>query len=114
LFDSNLQVRNRIEVQAGSRYFLLDLSRIPHPEPKVLASACKALPAGLGSGNLTWTIEGVGGTPSVVLLALPRGSPREVKLDGVPVDHSQLSSSGPLLWVRFVNKSIPRQLTLSY
>jgi hypothetical protein len=114
LFDADLQVRTQVQVNPGARCFLLDLTRVDGGEPKVLASACKALAADGAAASLSWTVEGVEGTPAVILLSLPQGTPRTVTLDGIPLDPSQSSSSGHLFWLRFFNRSSPRRLTLSY
>jgi hypothetical protein len=114
LFDANLQVVTEIRVTAGSRYFLLDLSRISGNEPRVLASACKALVTNKGPRGLSMAVEGVEGTPAVILIYSPRADPREITLMGKPLDRPQDSSVGHLLWLRFANQSSPRELKLTF
>ena len=82
--------------------------------PRVLASACKALPAKASAKTLALTVEGVVGTPAIVLVHAPNGAPRAVTLAGEPVKEVQYSAENRLLWVRFANQSQPRELLLQF
>ena len=53
--------------------------------PKVLASACKALPAGHDEHIASWTVEGVGATNAVVLIASAK-APKTVQLEQKVID----------------------------
>jgi hypothetical protein len=110
LLDPELRVRNSVELAPASRAFLLDLAALKLKQPQVLASACKALP--VKSGSLAWIIEGVAGTPGVLLAHMPR-QPGSVQLDGNVLSSWEYSSEQKLLWVRFQNESRPRQLQIS-
>ena len=76
LFDPELAVRREIEVLPASRWFLLDLDQPQAKGMTILASACKALV--LPSSGSAWrgVVEGVAGTPAVVLLRTT-GAPRD-------------------------------------
>jgi hypothetical protein len=104
LFDPTLAVRRSFPLEPGRKGFLLDLEEATGSadEPRVLASACKALPV-VGQPG-AWTVEGVGDTPAVLLLA---GTAKEVTLDGEAVD---FESAEGLTWVRFPNEPRPRVL----
>ena len=113
LFDPGLLVRTNICVGPGSRFFLLDLEAWPGRGPQVLASACKALPAGHSARHPSWTVEGVADTPAVVLLRVPR-QPHRVTLAGEPISECEYSAADHLLWVRFTNRAEPRELALAF
>jgi hypothetical protein len=114
LFDPDLQVSTRIAISPGSRYFLLDLNQTTGGEPKVLASACKALVSEQGPASLSLTVEGVEGTPVVVLIYSPRGAPRSITLAGKPLETTKFSDADHLLWIRFTNESARRELKLLF
>ncbi len=113
LFDPELRVRDGITLQPRARCFLLDLAAQKSTAPQVLASACKALPAGTGSQKLSLTVEGVAGTPAVVLIRAP-GKPRTITLASQQLDSYEYSADRKLLWVRFQNESSPRQLLVEF
>jgi len=79
-----------------------------------LASACKALPSESAPGRLVFSVQGVEGTPAVVLLSIPQGVPKSITLDGRLLEGEQSVSSGNLLWLRFTNTSSPQNLSLSF
>lgn len=106
LFDPALRVIPGFALDQGAKALLLDLDAVPQgAAPRILAAACKALPVPGASGE--WTVEGVGGTPAVVLLRAPL--PTRVTLDGQAVDFRHEDG---LLWVRFANEPRPRVLRL--
>ncbi len=111
LFDPALKVQREIELKAGTRSFLLDLDRVPGE--RLLASACKALPREAGSGALEWTVEGIEGTPAIVLLATPR-KPKAVTLEGQPVATTEYSEPDKLLHIQFPNTAGPRVLRVEF
>ena len=93
--------------------FLLDLKAVKSSKPRVLASACKALLTKNEGKRMTWTVEGVGDTPALVLVASDK-PPRTVELSShVPVTHSYNLAEG-LLYVRFTNEARPRELTIEF
>jgi hypothetical protein len=114
LFDAQLQVRTEIKLAPAARCFLLDLDSVKGAAPRVLASACKTLPAKNSSNGELWlTVEGVGGTPAVVLLHAPK-PPRQVTLAGQSLNDFNHSVAEKLLWIRFTNESGPRELQVVF
>ena len=113
LFDADLRVLREITIEPASRWFLLDLDAPEASKPHLLASACKALPAEESSARLSYTVEGVGQTPAIVLLRLPK-PPRRVVLAGEPLENPEYSAEDKLLWLRFENESVPRNLTVEF
>jgi hypothetical protein len=113
LFDPELRVRRGVTLAPGARFFLLDLDAAELKKARVLASACKALPLKKDIHSLTLAVEGVAGTPAIVLLSAPE-PPRAVTLAGQPCGQCQYSASERLLWVRFPNESSPRELRLEF
>jgi hypothetical protein len=97
----------------GARLLLLDLDAVGGAGPRVLASACKALPLAADRHLLRLAVEGVGNTPAVVLLRAPR-SPKSVTLTGEPALKFVYSSAERLLWVRFPNTAQPRELNVQF
>jgi dTMP kinase len=95
--------------------FLLDLDAVKPltpPVPRVLASACKALPEP-GEPGRAWTVEGVGDTPAIVLLSCPQ-PPRKITLEGTPDPLFEYDAPSQLLRVRFLNTAGPRRLALEF
>jgi len=113
LFDSDLRVQDAITLASGSRFFLLDLAASSGGRPRLLASACKALPARSGVGSFSLTVEGVANTAAVVLLHLPK-APRSVALAGQPLESFEYSQRDRLLWIRFNNEARPRELQVRF
>lgn len=108
LFDPELKIQKEIEVKPGSRSFLLNLDRLETERPMVIAAACKTLPKDTQN---SWTVEGVGNTPAIVLISCPE-KPKAVKLAGVPLDDINYDQESKLLYVRFANTPSPRELTI--
>lgn len=113
LFDPELCVREQVKLDAGVRLFLLDLDLVKGKEPRVLASACKALSVKVTPGALTLAVEGVGNTPAVVLVRAP-GKPRDVTLAGQPLTSFVYSAKDGLLWLRFANEARMRELAVTW
>jgi hypothetical protein len=113
LFDPELVVRREIEVLPASRWFLLDLDQPQAKGMAILASACKA--QALPPGESAWrgVVEGVAGTPAVVLLRTT-GAPRAITLASEPLSDWRWDEPEQLLWVRFNNSSSPRELTVAF
>ena len=84
---------------------------IRSPIGAVLASACKALPLKRDKAKLTWTVEGVGNTPAIVLISSPR-PPRSITLDGTAI--TDFSHADGLLHIRFPNEARPRELSVEF
>ena len=113
LFDPRLRVSNAVKLSPGSRSFLLDLKSVYGNEPRLLASACKALPAMRSATEITFTVEGVGRTPAILLFHAPK-PPREVTLNGQPLTDFEYAAAEKLLWVQFPNEAHPRELKLRF
>jgi hypothetical protein len=114
LFDPTLALQKSFTVSPGSRYFLLDLDAVKSPAPRLIASACKALPfAGSEIGRRTWTVEGVGNTPAIVLIATA-AAPKSITLDGTAITDFTHSPDDGLLHIRFPNEPRPRQLAVEF
>ena len=113
LFDPELKVRRTVTLDPATRVFLLDLDAMKSKSPRLLASACKALPSKREDGKSAWTVEGVGNTPGLVLLSATK-APRSVLLDGKPVDSSTHDPAEGLLHIRFPNEARPRELVIEF
>ncbi len=121
LFDPELKVQRVVSLSSGARAFLLDLDAVKSPTPRLLASACKALPVRSASeggaadavNRLAWTVEGVGATPAIVLVAAAK-APRLVSLEGQAIDTYAYDADEGLLRIRFSNESRPRELVVTF
>ena len=113
LFDSELRVQNDVSIAPGSRWFLLDLDAARTNRPHLLASACKALPSGRTRDQISFTVEGVGGTPAIMLLESIK-APRAVTLDGKILTTFEYSAKERLLWIHFQNDVVPRELVVQF
>ena len=113
LFDPELAPQHRIVLEPGKRVFLLDLDIVKSPKPQLLASACKALLTKKEGTGITWTVEGVGETPALVLISSTT-RPRSVQMDQQALDSFTFNEAEGLLYVRFMNESRPRNLTIEF
>jgi len=113
LFDPELKVRRTVVLEPGTRAFLLDLDAAGSATPQVIASACKALPSERAGGGAAWTVEGVGDTPAVVLIATTK-APRSVRLEQHPLTSYTYDPAEGLLYVRFPNEARPRDLVVEF
>jgi hypothetical protein len=113
LFDPELRVQRNVTLNPGARVFLLDLDAVSSRQPRLLASAAKALPRPASGHTRSWTVEGVGNTPAVFLFSASR-APKSVRLDQVAVDAVHFDPAEGLLHVRFPNESRPRILEIEF
>jgi hypothetical protein len=113
LFDPDLRVRSEVTLTSNSRYFLLDLDSPEIKQSRLLACACKALPKESTDSRLTWTVEGVGDTPAVLLLQSAK-PPHHVILAGRPLEAFEYSDKNKLIWLRFDNTPSSRDLTVEF
>lgn len=113
LFDPELRVRRTVELKPGSRFFLFDLEFAAARKPEVLAAACRVLVRQQDAKSLALAVEGVGGTPAVVLLRTIR-SPQAVTLDGKELTQFNWSPEEKLLWVKCENEPRLRELMISF
>jgi hypothetical protein len=112
LFDSELKVQRSVTLNAGTRVFLLDIGAAKSATPRLLASACKALPA-KRDRDLAWTVEGVGEIPAVVLISTAK-PPSSIQLEQKPLESSTYDPAEGLLHVRFPNEARPRDLAVDF
>jgi hypothetical protein len=112
LFDPKLRVVSKVVLEPGTRWFLLDLDRVQGRAPRWLAAAGPPLPQPAPPGRLEFTVEGVGDTPAVVLLAA-KHPPGAVTLAGQRVDAVEYSKADGLVWLRFTNAASPRVLSVA-
>lgn len=113
LFDPELRVQRNVALNPGARVFLLDLDAVSSKQPRLLASAAKALPRSVTGSVRSWTVEGVGNTPAVFLFSAAR-APKSVRLDHVVLETVHFDPAEGLLHVRFPNESRPRVLELEF
>ena len=113
LFDPRLRVENEVSLDPGTRWFLLDLETVRGRQPRVLASAGKALPQENARGRLKLAVEGVAQTPGLLLLHSPK-PPRVITLEGQPITDFEYGTAHRLLWIRFPNEARPRELTVRF
>jgi len=113
LFDPELRVQKSVNLSPGSHFVLLDLDNVEAKEPKILASACKAVRMNDDEHSQIFAVEGVGNTPAIVLFRVP-SKPRAVILDGQPLDQGEFSADDHLFWIRFPNEPRPRELALQF
>lgn len=113
LFDPALRPLRSVSLTPGKRCFLLDLDAVRSPGPRLLASSCKALPLGDDPRHPRWTVEGIGNTPGLVLIASAR-PPSRVTLDGNPITDFVHSADDGLLHLRFPNEAKPRVLGVEF
>ncbi len=113
LFDPELKVQRSVVLTPRARVFLLDLDAVKSERPRLLASACKALPAKRDDGAAAWTVEGVGDTPAIVLISSAK-PPRSIQLDQQTVESFTYDAAERLLYVRFPNEARPRNLVIGF
>jgi len=113
LFDPGLKVQRSVALNPGARVFLLDLDQVKSKSPRLLASACKALPLRREDGAAAWTVEGIGDTPAVILIASAK-PPRSVQLEQQPLTSHTYDAAEGLLYLRFPNEARPRNLVVEF
>ena len=114
LFDPKLELQTSISLTPGQRVFLLDLKAMKLDPPKLLASACKALPVKEVDGNaMEWMVEGVGETNAIMLISTPK-PPVSIKLEETDVMDFRYDAAEKLLHVKFANEARPRQLVIRF
>ena len=113
LFDSELKVQRTVALDPNARVFLLDLEVLKSNGPRLLASACKALPEKSAGGTMAWTVEGIGNTPAIMLFSTSK-PPNAVTLDQEPLTSFNFDANERLLYVRFPNEARPRNLVVNF
>jgi len=113
LFDPRLEVRHEVTLEPGTRFLLLDLDRAGATDKPVLASAGKTRVQTATSEELRAVVEGVAGTPAVILLRANR-APREATVGGERLTDTTFDATQGLLWLRFTHTSSPRDLRVHF
>ena len=113
LFDAGLQVQTKIAITPGSRHFLLDLAAAHASQPHLLASACKSSLELQSRAGLTYAVEGVEGTPGILLLETKQ-PPQAVTLDGEPLSTFEYSAQEHLAWIHFPNRARRQDVTINF
>jgi hypothetical protein len=113
LFDPELRVLQSVKLTPGSRYLLRKLPAPSHDHPLILASAFKALVQNSTPEALSMVVESVPDTPGILLLANVQ-RPRSITLAGQPLETFEYDRDRGLLWVRFTNEAVPRELLLKF
>jgi len=114
LFDPELRVRAEVQLAHGARFFLIDLERDRGRVPRVLAAACKALLLKQEKKSLTLAVEGVAHTQALVLVSAPGNPPSSIKLAGQPLTSYEYSAADRLVWIRFKNEPVARELEVRF
>ena len=113
LFDSALKVQNDISITPASRQFLLDLDAVHANKPRLLASACKALPVETKGEGMKFAVEGIDETPGIMLLK-SSSPPQSVTLNGTAISTFEYDSKAHLLWIHFENKAQSQELSINF
>lgn len=113
LFDPELRSQTRVALEPGRRVLLLDLAHVPASPPRVLAAACKTFQTTNEPNQFHGVIEGIAGTPGIVLLRVP-GAPRSAALNDQPLEVSRYDAGAGLLWLQFTNTARPRELRVRF
>jgi hypothetical protein len=113
LFDAELRVLEKISIAPGTRCFLLDLDAARTGQTRVLASAGRTMVAQASATQMDFVVEGVSGTPAVVLLESAQ-APRTVVLDGQPLANFEFSAKEKLLWIHFDHGDTQRKLSVQF
>jgi len=100
-------------VEPGSRCWLLDLDRVPGTGNPVLASGGKTLVQSVAADELRAVVEGVAGTPAVILLRADQ-PPRQVTVGAERIEDTRFDATNRLLWLRFTHTSSPRELRVRF
>lgn len=107
LFDADLPVLKTVTLTPGHRSFLLDIDRIPHPGPVILAAACKTTGTRLlPDGGYEFHATGPDKTEAAVRLRL-LSPPQSATVDNRPLKsatHAWDSGTQTLL-LRFPNSA---------
>jgi hypothetical protein len=113
LFDADLFESSEVAVQPGTRALLLDVNYFKVSTPRVLAASAKIIGEHGSAGSLTFQAEGIDQTNAVIRI-LASKPPREINVDGKPLDKSQYEQSGRTLLLHFVNTATPQQIQVLF
>jgi hypothetical protein len=113
LFDADLSETSEVAVEPGTRALLLDVNYFKSSTPRVLAASAKITGEHASAGSLTFQAEGIDQTNAVVRV-LSTKPPREITVDGKPLDNNQYRQSGRTLLLHFVNTASPQQIQVLF
>ena len=110
LFDAALPVVTSVTVAPGSRALLVDLDRTDR-EVGVVAAACRARDERVTDAAVSFTADGLEGSPAVVVLKLP-AAPKGVTADGAALPADAVDYADGILHVRFTNRAEPVKIVV--
>lgn len=113
LFDSKLTEKKELSISPGTRAFLLDVSYFKSPAPRILAASAKISDEHETNVSLTFKVEGIDRTQAIIRMLCPK-APRQVMLDGHPLDTSAYEYDGHSLVLRFVDAAHPRTVRVLF
>ena len=113
LFDADLSETRVVAVEPGTRALLLDVNYFQSSIPRVLAASAKIIGEHASAGSLTFQAEGIDQTNAVIRI-LSIKPPREITVNGNPLDNGQYRQSGRTLLLRFVNTAAPQQIQVLF
>ena len=110
LFDPELKVQTQVDLTPNSRHFLIDLGLYRRT---VVASTGQVIQTASTSHGWEGTIEGIAGTPCVLLLRIP-SRPKASTLDGKAIPDQAYDEVNHLFWIRFPNRSTPQKVRMEF
>lgn len=110
LFDPELRVLKQVDLTPASRHFLVDLGKFKGP---VVAAAGRVHQDYSDQSGWQGTIEGIAGTPCVMLLRVLR-KPVVAVVNKIPIVDQSYDAGNHLLWLKFANQPRPQQVTVGY
>jgi hypothetical protein len=113
LFDADLSETSAVTVQPGTRALLLDVNYFKSPAPRILAASAKITAEHASPDGLTFEAEGIDQTNAVVRILCTK-PPREITVNGKPIDPGQYRQSGRTLLLHFLNTATPQQIQLFF
>ena len=109
LFDPQLRIQKGVAVMPDYRGFLVDLDRFDRP---VIAAAGAVTDESLGKDSWTGKVEGIGDTPGVLVLRLPRVA-KSATIDGGPLE-IKVDEAQRMVWLRFPNTARARSIEVRF
>jgi hypothetical protein len=113
LFDANLSENSEVAVEPGTRALLLDVNYFKSSTPRVLVASAKIAGERASAGSLTFQAEGIDQTNAAIRI-LSTKPPREVTVDGKPLDNGQYRQTGRTLLLHFVNTATPQEVVVLF
>ena len=105
LFDAALPTLSGYTVAPGTRGLLVDVDRV-QKDAGVIAAACRARDEVVTDAAVTFTADGLEGSPAVVCLKLAT-APKGVTVDGETLPADAFDFAGGVARVRFTNRADP-------